>query len=145
MKVKDCMCHQACCMKPDEKIAQAAKIMCQNHIGCVPVCNEKNELVGIVTDRDLILRCMACDKDASSEPVSNIMTCNVCSCMQNDEVEEAKNKMDQFQVRRLPVVENGKVIGMLTLGDLAQNEQIDPSCLGKIVENICCNGNKNAE
>lgn len=145
MKVKDCMNHHVCYVKNDCNVAEASKIMCENHVGCVPVCDGNNKLVGILTDRDIILRCVACDKDAKKEPVTNVMTCTVCSCMPNDSVEEAEKKMEENQIRRIPVVENGKVVGMLTIGDLAKNENIEKAELGVTIENICCNGSQNAE
>lgn len=145
MKVNDCMNHQVCYIKQDCKISDVAKTMCQNHIGCLPVCDQNDQLVGIVTDRDIILRCVACDKDAKTQPVKDIMSQAVCSCAPSDSVEEAEKKMEDYQIRRIPVVENNKVIGMLTLGDLAKNGDIEKAELGATIENICCNGFKNAE
>ena len=92
MRVKDCMCGEVCWVKPDTKIHEIAKIMNQNHIGCVPVCDEQNTLVGIITDRDIILRTIACDKDVKTTNASDIMTCNVCTCTQDEPITEAENK-----------------------------------------------------
>ena len=55
MKVSECMCNEVCCVKPDCNVGQVAKLMCQNHVGCIPVCDDNNGIVGIVTDRDIIL------------------------------------------------------------------------------------------
>lgn len=142
MKVKDCMCGEVCCVKPETKINDVAKLMEQNHIGCVPVCDNNNCLVGLITDRDIILRTVACDKDAKNTPASEIMTCNVCTCNGNDDVHTAENKMAQNQIRRIPVVDNDKVIGILTLGDLAHyNEETGEDHFCNTVEDICgCGG-----
>ena len=142
MKVKDCMCGEVCCAKPDTKVNEIAKMMNKNHIGCVPICDDQNSLVGIITDRDITLRTIACDKDAKTTNASDIMTCNVCTCNQNDDVSEAERKMSTNQIRRIPVVDNNKVIGMLTLGDLAHHyEQIGEDYFCNTVENICeCGG-----
>lgn len=142
MKVKDCMCGEVCWVKPDTKVYEVAKIMNQNHIGCVPVCDDQNSLVGIITDRDIILRSIACDKDVKTTNASDIMTCNVCTCNQNDDVSDAERKMSKNQIRRIPVVDNNKVIGMLTLGDLAHYyEEIGEDYFCNTVENICgCGG-----
>jgi CBS domain-containing protein len=149
MKVKDCMCNDVCCVKPETKIQEVAKLMSQNHIGCIPVCDDKNCICGIVTDRDILLRCISCDKDAKQTPVSDIMTCNVCYCEEDDQVTNAETKMSQNQIRRLPVCdENNKVVGILTLGDLAKiNKQIGEDSFCTTIENICnCDGAvKNAE
>lgn len=142
MKVKDCMCGEVCCVKPDTKVYEIAKIMGQNHIGCVPVCDDKNCLVGIITDRDIILRSIANDKDVKSTKASEIMTTNVCTCNENEDISNAENKMAQNQIRRIPVVDNNKVIGILTLGDLAHyNEETGEDNFCNTVEDICgCGG-----
>ena len=142
MKVKDCMCGEVCCVKPDTKVYEIAKLMGQNHIGCVPVCDDKNCLVGIITDRDIILRSIANDKDVKSTKASEIMTTNVCTCNENEDICNAENKMAQNQIRRIPVIDNNKVIGILTLGDLAHyNEETGEDNFCNTVEDICgCGG-----
>ena len=142
MKVKDCMCGDVYCVKPETNLTDVAKIMEKNHIGCVPVCDNSNYLVGLITDRDIILRGVACGKNTNTTPASEIMTCNVCTCNENDEIQKVEKKMAENQVRRIPVVDNNKVIGILTLGDLARyNEEIGEEKFCDTVENICnCNG-----
>ena len=148
MKVKDCMCEDVCCVKPETKIQEVAKLMSKNHIGCIPVCDENNCICGIVTDRDVLLRCVACNKDTSQTPVSDIMTCNVCTCQEDDDMTNAETKMGQNQIRRLPVCDSqNRVVGILTFGDLAKNDyELGKQQVYTTIENICnCNGNKNAE
>lgn len=148
MKVKECMCNDVCCVKPETKIQEVAKLMSENHIGCIPVCDENQCICGIVTDRDVLLRCVACNKDTNQTPVSDIMSCNVCTCKEDDEITNAETKMGQNQIRRLPVCDDkNKVVGILTLGDLAQNDQeIGKQQVCSTLENICdCQENKNAE
>ena len=77
MKVKDCMCNEVNCVKPDTSVKDCAKLMCDCHVGCAPVCDNSNNIVGIVTDRDIILRAVSCDKDMANTKVSDIMTTNV--------------------------------------------------------------------
>ncbi len=148
MKVKDCMCTDVCCVKPETTIRDVAKLMSQNHIGSLPVCDTNNCLCGIVTDRDIILRTIACDKDVKTTPVSDIMSTNVCTCEENEDMANAENKMGTNKVRRLPVCDNNKkVIGMLTLGDIAQNRaDLDDREICITFEDICdCDTNKNAD
>ncbi len=148
MKVKDCMCTDVCCVKPETTIRDVAKLMSQNHIGSLPVCDTNNCLCGIVTDRDIILRSIACDKDVKTTPVSDIMSTNVCTCEENEDMANAENKMGTNKVRRLPVCDNNKkVIGMLTLGDIAQNRaDLDDREICITFEDICdCDTNKNAD
>ena len=142
MKVKDCMCGEVCCVKPDATVCEVVKLMEKNHIGCVPVCDKNNCIIGVITDRDIILRSIACDKDVKSTNVSEIMTCNVCTCNENDNISEAEKKMSENQIRRIPVVDNNKVIGILTIGDLAHyDKEIGENQVCNTIENICeCGG-----
>lgn len=145
MKVKDCMCDDVCCVKPNAKVKEVAKLMAQNHIGCVPVCDNNDCICGIVTDRDVLLRCVACDKDIHQTPVSDIMSCNVYTCQENDEMSNAESKMGQQQIRRLPVCDNqNRIVGILTMGDIAQNnQQLGQNQVCTTFENICGCNNKN--
>jgi CBS domain-containing protein len=137
MKIKDCMCNNVKWVTPNTNVCDCAKVMSDNKIGCVPVCDEKKEVVGIVTDRDVILRTIACDKDCKNTPVSEIMTTNVCLCNANSEIEEAEKLMSQNAIRRLPVIENNKIVGIITLGNLFQNKNINSNHASNTFENIC--------
>ena len=148
MKVKDCMCTDVCCVKPETTISDVAKLMSQNHIGSIPVCDNHNCLCGIVTDRDIILRSIACDKDVKTTPISDIMSTNVCTCEEDEDMANAENKMGTNKVRRLPVCDSHKkVVGILTLGDIAQNRaKLDDRDICITFEDVCdCDTNKNAE
>lgn len=146
MKIKDCMCNNIYYCLPNSTVTDCAKIMDQKHVGCIPVCDDQKNLVGIVTDRDITLRCIANNKDCNATKVSDIMTCNVCSCNLNDDVETAENKMAENQVRRIPIVDNNKVVGIITLGDLSRNQDINVQRICSTLEDICCNKtNKNSQ
>lgn len=145
MKVKDCMCDNVFCVKPDTRVDEIAKIMSEKHIGCVPVCDTNNCICGIITDRDILLRSVACDKDTCNTTASQIMSTDVCTCKQDDEMTNAESKMSSKQIRRLPVCdENNHVIGILTVGDLAHNgNQLGSQEVCTTIENICgCNSSK---
>ena len=149
MKVKDCMCNDVCYVTPDTKIFEVAKLMNQNHIGSIPVIDEDDGICGIITDRDIILRSISCDKDVKNTPVSDVMTTNVCTCKEDDDIKKAQQKMSTNQIRRIPVCgADNKLKGILTLGNLVQKtEQLGKENVCKTVENICeCKSNKkNAE
>ena len=148
MKVKDCMCTEVCCVKPETKVSDVAKLMCENHVGSIPICDKNNCICGIVTDRDIILRTVACEKDLNNTPISEVMSTQVCTCNEIEDVSNAENIMGTNKIRRLPVCDNNnKVIGMLTLGDIAQNrDKLDENQICMIFEDICdCNTQKNAE
>ena len=143
MKVKDCMCKEVVLVKPECDTEECARVMCENHIGCIPVCDDNNCICGIVTDRDIILRCVACNKDTNQTPASDIMTCNVTTCKQEHEMTNAQTKMEQKQIRRLPVCDsNNQVVGILTLGDLAHfDTKLGKQQVCTTFENICnCEG-----
>lgn len=143
MKVNEFMSKDVCFVKPDCKVYDAARIMCENHIGCIPVCDDEKHVVGLITDRDIVIRSIACDKDTKTTNVSDIMTCNVCTCGCEKSINEAQNTMAQNQIRRLPVVdENNKMVGVITLGDLARNSgEIGQTNVCTTVGNICnCKG-----
>lgn len=145
MKVKDCMCHNVACVTPESTVKDCAKIMCNNHVGCIPVCDNTENVVGLVTDRDLILRTIACDKDANNVPVSEIMTCKVCCCTPETDINQAEELMSTNQIRRLPVIENNKIVGIITLGDLTKNQNVSTQGVCNTLENICKCDEKNAE
>ena len=127
MKVKDCMCNEVCWVKPNSTIKDCAKLMMDNHIGCVPVCDDSQKVVGVVTDRDIILRTVACDKDVKTTPVSDIMSCNVCCCTPNTDVNEAEKIMSQNQIRRIPVIDNNKIVGTtdFEISDIKNNSKFN--------------------
>ena len=145
MKVGECMCHDVNWVKPETTVNNCAKIMCEQHIGCIPVCDDNDKVVGIVTDRDILLRNVACDRDAKTTKVSDIMTTNVHCCDINSDIKDVQSLMANEQVRRIPVIENGKIAGILTLGDLASNDNIGTQDLCNTIEGICGCNKKNAE
>ena len=137
MKVNECMCKEVIYVKPEDNLCTVAKLMSEKHIGCVPVCGNEKQIVGLVTDRDVLLRSIACDKDCSQTKVSEIMTTNVCCCDSNSEISEAQNMMSQWQIRRIPVVENSKLVGIITMGDLVNNQKVSNQEVSQTVSNIC--------
>ena len=140
MKVKDCMCDQVAYVNPNCSVEECAKIMCNNHVGCIPVCDNSKQIVGLVTDRDIILRTIGCGKDIKNTNVRDIMTSKVCCCTPDVDVSEAEKIMSENQIRRLPVIQDGKVVGILTLSDIAKNDGISQETLGNTMECICgCN------
>ena len=146
MKASECMCNNVCAIKPNLTINEVAKLMGEKHIGCIPVCDDENCICGIVTDRDLVLRGMACGKNIDTTKVSDIMTCNPCTCKEDDDIEKAEDLMAENQIKRIPVCDNNNnIVGMLSIGNLFQNhEDLDEDELCYTLECICKNSNKNA-
>ena len=119
MYIKDMMTRRAVSVAPDEPITAAARLLKRDNIGSVPVCDSKGQLQGIITDRDIVLRCVAAGVDPDKTLIRDVMTNGVFTVSPTDTVESAAALMGKAQVRRLPVCENGTLVGMLSLGDLA--------------------------
>ena len=100
----------------------AARMMCRSNVGSLPVQARDGSLCGIVTDRDLVLRCMALNRSAEETAVSRIMTARVTAVSPDESLTKAADMMAQAQVWRLPVVEGRRLVGMVSLGDLSRRE-----------------------
>lgn len=118
MKVRDIMTSQIEVADQATSLVQVAEMMKRENVGAIPVCNQ-NELQGILTDRDIVIQAVAQGKDLNSLKASDIMSNSPVSIGPEADIHEAARLMSQKQIRRLPVVENGKLVGMLSLGDLA--------------------------
>ncbi|WP_235822187.1 CBS domain-containing protein [Gottfriedia luciferensis] len=122
MKVRDVMSKNVeCCTNQDSLQSVASKMESLN-VGAIPVV-ENGQVVGMITDRDLALRGIGNESSNASQVMSN----NIVTIDGNASLQEASNLMAQHQIRRLPVVENGNLVGMLSLGDLAVQQQSDES------------------
>ena len=122
MKVRDIMTKYVIGVSPEESVEVAARTLTQHNIGVLPVCTSDGSLCGVVTDRDLVIRCMAAGRSAARTRVKEVMTAQVTSVKADMDVGVAAHLMGRQQIRRLPVTENGKVCGMVTLGDMALRE-----------------------
>ena len=120
MQVKEVMSRRIIAISPEETVAVAARLLSQHNIGALPVCSRDGRLRGMVTDRDIVLRCVAPEADPKSVPVKEIMSRRLAAVAPGDDVRQAARLMARRQIRRLPVVADGKVVGMVSLGDLAQ-------------------------
>ena len=117
MKVSEAMTAQVVTAKPGDSIQSVAKIMADVDTGCVPVFDD-GKVVGLVTDRDIVLRAVAVGGDVNG-PVSGVMSDHVQDCHPDDSVADAAGKMASHQLRRLVVTEGGRLVGILSLGDIA--------------------------
>lgn len=125
MQVRDLMNPSVVSITPGESAALAARLLSRHNLGSLPVCGDDGGLRGIVTDRDIVLRCVAAEEDPARTPVREIMSRNCAVVSPDDDVREATRMMAAKQVRRLPVLEGGKVVGMVSLGDLAASHRCD--------------------
>lgn len=118
MKIKEVMTPQVDLVEPDRPIAEAARLMQQQDIGGMPV-GDGDRLIGMVTDRDIVVRAVAEGKDPKTTPVREAMSERLFYCFDDQEAEEVAANMGEQQVRRLPVVDREKrLVGIVSLGDL---------------------------
>ena len=123
MTLRDVMTNQVVRIHPEETVTVAARMLEHNNIGAIPVCGSDGRLCGVVTDRDIITRCLAAGKVPQSTTVREVMTNKVYVGRPDMEVAMAASLMGREQIRRLPVMENGRLCGMVSLGDLARKEE----------------------
>lgn len=118
MIVRDIMSVKVAWVAPNTPLVEVAKLMQREDIGSVPVC-EQDRLQGIITDRDLVIRAIASGKNSNSLNASDIMSTKVITVSPDTDAHEASQIMAREQIRRLPVMENSKLVGIMALGDLA--------------------------
>jgi CBS domain-containing protein len=118
--LRDIMTTNVVSVTSNQSVREAAALMSQHNIGSLPVV-DNGMLTGIVTDRDITIRCTSQGMNPDS-PVSQFMSTNLVSGNSTMDVHEAANLMAQQQIRRLPVVDNQQLVGMVALGDLATTQ-----------------------
>ena len=123
MNIRDVMTPNPRTVSPDDSIQNAARIMRDEDTGAVPVV-EDGRPVGMVTDRDIVIRAVA-DGGVTDRAVRDIVTTGLVCVTPEMSTREANELMSEHQVRRLPVVENDRLVGIVSLGDLAVKEGKD--------------------
>jgi len=125
MKVSEIMNSNVISLKAEDTVSRAAALFARHNIGALPVCGNDGRLRGIVTDRDIVLRCIAGEYQPEETKVREIMTRGVSTVSPEDDIRAATHLMSEEQVRRLPVVDSGRVVGMISLGDIARKNAFD--------------------
>ena len=123
MKLRDIMTNPVIRIHPDESVAVAARTLEHYNIGALPVCGSDGRMCGLVTDRDIVTRCLAAGRSPGATTVREVMTANVITARPDMDAALAASVMGREQIRRLPVLENGRLCGMVSLGDLAVKEE----------------------
>ncbi|HBW37980.1 CBS domain-containing protein [Desulfosporosinus sp. BICA1-9] len=118
MKVREVMTTSVECAAPNTTVVELATMMKNNDIGSIPIC-EAQKVIGIITDRDIVLKAVADGKNIEKRTAKEVMNSKVITVTADQDVHEAASLMSKYQIRRLPVVEQGKLIGIVALGDLA--------------------------
>ncbi len=137
MKVAEAMTRGVCTVKADDKLQNAAKIMAEEDVGFLPV-EDGDQLVGSITDRDIVIRCVANGKDIAKARVRDAMTKDVKYCYEDEELEHVMTNMGDIQLRRLPVMNRQKrLIGVVAIADAALK---DAGCATTALSGVCSPG-----
>jgi CBS domain-containing protein len=118
VKVREIMSKDVASLRSDDSVERAAQLMKQYNCGSIPVCTQ-DKLIGIITDRDIAVRSVASGQDITEQRVGDIMTESVVFGSPEMEVADAARLMSDRQIRRLPIVEENSLIGIVALGDIS--------------------------
>jgi len=118
MIVNDIMSKDIVSLSSEDSIERAAQIMKQFDVGSIPVCNQE-KLIGIVTDRDITLRSVAAGTNSNQQKISDVMTSNPVTGTPDMDIQDAARIMSEQQIRRLPIIQNNNLVGIVSLGDIS--------------------------
>jgi len=120
VKIKEIMAKECFALSPDDTLVKAAQSMKRHNVGALPIVQD-DRLLGIITDRDITIEGVAAGCDPQHHKVRDFMTAEPITISPDASLEEAADLMGRHQVRRLPVTEQGRLLGMISIGDLAVN------------------------
>jgi CBS domain-containing protein len=142
MKISDVMTRDVKTVRPDQTASEAATFMLNEDAGSMPVA-DGDRLVGMITDRDIAVRGVA-KRHGPDTPVRELMTSGVVCARMDDDVADIAKRMCEEQVRRLPVTdEQGRLCGIVSLGDLARETDTDSA--GKALEGVSAPGGQHQQ
>ena len=107
--------------RPDTTLLEIANRLAQKRIGAIVIVGDKGEVVGIVSERDIIRKLGERGPSVLSEPVAHTMTANVISCQETSTLDELMEIMTQGRFRHVPVIEDGALVGIVSIGDVVKN------------------------
>lgn len=136
MRVKDCMTKQVISVGAGEPVSVAARLMARHNLGALPVRGTDGQLEGMLTDRDIVLRCIAAERSPKAVRVREVMTRSVAAAAPDTDAAAAAGIMAARQVRRLPVTEEGRLVGMVSLADLSRRPDYMMEA-AEALEDIC--------
>ena len=120
LMVKEVMERNVFTVYPDETAFHASVLMASHHIGSLPVIKEDGTLLGIITDRDILTRCNAVGKDVRKTKIFECMTANPVRTVPSTSIGHATLIMGEYGIRRLPIVEHDKLVGLISIADIAE-------------------------
>lgn len=135
MKVKDIGIKEVHCANPSTTLSEIASMMKRHNVGVIPICQGK-KLMGVLTDRDLVISCMAADMNPRECKARELMTSNPITVTPDTDLEEAARIMGREQIHRLPVVEDGELVGIVSLGDISMALSANDSLVAQTLRKI---------
>ncbi len=133
-KARDIMTSDTQCIGENESLVEAARMMRDLDVGALPICGEDDRLHGMLTDRDIIVRVLAEGRDPREVRAGEFRAAETVTIGADDSVDEILRTMKQYRVRRLPVIDGHRLVGMVSQADVARN--IDEEKVGELVEAI---------
>ncbi|HLJ73042.1 MAG TPA: CBS domain-containing protein [Thermoanaerobaculia bacterium] len=122
--IRDVMTANPVYVSDKDSIRDVARIMAREDTGVVPVCDNSRKIIGMITDRDIVVRLVAEGKDPANAKVNEAMTKNVRAVKEDSTIDEALNVMKSAEVRRVPVVNSrNEIVGIVSMGDIAKETQ----------------------
>lgn len=136
MKLRDVMTRDIEICRPDSSLREAAERMRQRNVGCIPVC-EDNRILGILTDRDIVVRGIAEGRDPNSTKVRELMTREVVYAFEDQDIQEGARLMEQRKVRRLPILNHqSQPVGIISVDDLAVQASEMEKLAGQVLAGV---------
>ena len=135
-RARDVMSADCTCVGENETVLDAARRLADRGVGALPICGEDDRLKGMITDRDIVVKVLAAGKDPATTPAGELgqgdgQTVTIGA---DDSIDEALRTMIEHKVRRLPVIDDRRLVGVISQADLATN--IDEERVGELVEAI---------
>lgn len=135
MKCSEVMTKNPKTCAPTDTVNQAAQLMKSEDVGPIPIVSGNGKLEGIITDRDIVLKVVAEGKDAKTTKLSEVMTTDVVTCTPDGDIDQTLDLMEDHQIRRIPVVEGGRLVGIISQADVATRLE-EPEKTAELVEDI---------
>ncbi len=131
---RDIMTADARCIGENDALTIAAEMMQELDVGALPICGEDGRLKGMLTDRDIVVKAVAAGMDPETTNAGRLAAGSLVTVEADDDISVALNKMQEHQIRRIPVIEGHKLVGIVSQADIARH--LEPETTGETVESI---------
>lgn len=133
-RAADIMTKNVTVIREEETMREAAERLANDDIGVLPICDANKQIKGVLTDRDIVVHVVARGKDPANTRARDLERGEIVTIRPDDSIEHACDLMAQYKVRRLPVVEDGRVVGMVSQADVAKS--VSPERAGRMLTQI---------